>query len=240
MNNLRTFYRILSQFNYDTIFFDAKTGKNIEFKKIFPTGSYSIIGNSSSILNNKNGKIIDSYNNVVRFNNYKIDKYKIYVGEKTDIWITGAGVQASSNIENKNATKIMITPKNISFQQKKNQFYNKYKDDNFFIFHNNFVMKLITSLVNGTPTTGMIIILLLSAKYNYIDTYGFSFGKVNNKYHYYNDNIIMDNGHKWNTEKKYYNLLSKQKIINKTKKNYNISSDTNNKLKELKKLFISF
>ncbi len=30
MNNLRTFYRILSQFNYDTIFFDAKTGKNIE------------------------------------------------------------------------------------------------------------------------------------------------------------------------------------------------------------------
>ena len=236
MNNLKKFYNILSKINYDAIFFDAKTNKNIPFKEIFPEGKYAIIGNSSSLLENQHGSIINKYDNVIRFNNYQTDNYEVYTGKKTDIWITGAGVQSSSVIPDNNAKKVLVVPKLIPFQTKKMQYYLKYKSNEFIIFHNDFVMRLMTSLVGGTPTTGMIMILLLSVKYNSIDTFGFSFCKINNKYHYYNDKVVMDGGHRWNAERSIYDLLLKIQMINRSIKNYSISDDTNNKLEELKKI----
>jgi len=60
-----------------------------------------IIGNGTSVLNKKRGKFIDkTFKNVVRLNDYVIDGYEEYIGNKTTIWSTGAGMATSPrNIE---------------------------------------------------------------------------------------------------------------------------------------------
>lgn len=235
MNNLKHFFRIMSKINYDAIFYDSIQEQNIPFKQIFPPGTYSIVGNSPIILENKNGKTIDNSDYVIRFNNYKTEGYESYTGKRTTMWITGAGVQTSSDIQNIDAKKFLVIPRNMRFKEKKMQFYNKYKKTEFIVLHNDFLLKLISSLVGGVPTTGMIMLLLLSAKYKTINTFGFSFGAFNNKYHYYPDSVVIDVGHRWNKEKQIYALLYRIGIINNNKHTL-ISKDTDDKLEELKQI----
>jgi hypothetical protein len=45
-----------------------------------------VIGNGSSVLDHELGDTINSFEEVVRFNDYKIDGYEKYVGSKTTIW----------------------------------------------------------------------------------------------------------------------------------------------------------
>lgn len=47
-----------------------------------------LVGNGNQILKYQLGKIIDKFDIVVRFNNFKIDSYEEYVGTKTDWWAT--------------------------------------------------------------------------------------------------------------------------------------------------------
>ncbi len=42
-----------------------------------------IVGNGTSILDSKNGKSIDSFDDVVRFNSFRIKDYEEYTGKKT-------------------------------------------------------------------------------------------------------------------------------------------------------------
>ena len=45
-----------------------------------------VIGNGSSVLNHELGTLIDSFQNVARFNEYQIDGYEEFVGTKTTFW----------------------------------------------------------------------------------------------------------------------------------------------------------
>lgn len=45
-----------------------------------------IVGNGSSLLNKPNGEVIDSFDIVVRFNNFKIKTFEKFVGTKTNYW----------------------------------------------------------------------------------------------------------------------------------------------------------
>lgn len=47
-----------------------------------------IVGNGSSILDRENGRLIDSFDIVVRFNSFKIKNYEKHTGIKTNIWFT--------------------------------------------------------------------------------------------------------------------------------------------------------
>ena len=47
-----------------------------------------IVGNGTSVLDAELGDKIDSFDNVVRFNTYRIAEYEKNVGTKTDIWAT--------------------------------------------------------------------------------------------------------------------------------------------------------
>ena len=44
-----------------------------------------IIGNGESVLNNQFGSLIDKFDNVARINNYRINGYQNFIGEKTTI-----------------------------------------------------------------------------------------------------------------------------------------------------------
>lgn len=56
-----------------------------------------IVGNGSSLLHTPNGTIIDSYDNVARFNAFDIENYKLFVGSKTTIWFNVINFQDKSN-----------------------------------------------------------------------------------------------------------------------------------------------
>lgn len=45
-----------------------------------------LVGNGPSLLNKKNGDLINGFTTVVRFNSYTTTLYEEYVGSKTDIW----------------------------------------------------------------------------------------------------------------------------------------------------------
>lgn len=45
-----------------------------------------IVGNGTSILNKEYGHFIDSYETVIRFNNYGTRGFEKFAGKKTDIW----------------------------------------------------------------------------------------------------------------------------------------------------------
>mgnify|MGYP001346499834 CR=1 FL=1 len=47
-----------------------------------------IVGNGTSILDYRNGNIIDSFGTVIRFNSFKIKGFEEYTGTKTDVWWT--------------------------------------------------------------------------------------------------------------------------------------------------------
>lgn len=63
-----------------------------------------IIGNGVSLLNYEAGKIIDSYEKVIRLNNFVINGYEKNVGTKTNVWIHSAYsnilLRDMSNIDN--------------------------------------------------------------------------------------------------------------------------------------------
>lgn len=45
-----------------------------------------IVGNSPDLLKQKNGKLIDSFNYVLRMNEFEIEGFEDYVGERTDVY----------------------------------------------------------------------------------------------------------------------------------------------------------
>lgn len=110
---------------------------------IFLSKNIAIVGNSSSILNKKLGKVIDEYDDVVRFNKAKIKNFEDYVGAKTTLRVInnptfecanfGPGWEESDNDSNfaltlRNMNILTISPymikKNIKIKYSKQE--NKY------------------------------------------------------------------------------------------------------------------
>lgn len=218
---LRNFFLSLTTTNFDDIFYDGNTGKNIPFREVFPTGNYAVVGNSPISLEKKNGFDINKANYVVRFNNFQLTNYEYNIGTKTDIWITGGGKQAPNHIplvadSSKQMKKILMINNSKSFKDKQLKVIEKYSSENlssFIIFHNDALLNKFSTLLQGVPTTGFIVLLLLASKYKSINTYGFSFGSYKRKYHYYNDNVTQDYGHRWSKELEIFKIVVKKKLL---------------------------
>lgn len=221
---IKSFFLSISSINFDEVFYDASTNKSIPFNEVFLPGKYSIVGNSSISLEKENGNNIDKSDYVIRFNNFQLENYEKHVGAKSNIWVTGGGIQAPNkipeNIQDGNITKILLLNNIKKFDYKKNKLLEKYGTlQSFVIFHNDLILSKIITLIQGIPTTGFVILLLLCAKYKKIDTYGFSFGSYKNKYHYYKDVVFQDYGHRWSKELEIFKLLVTKQLL----KNYDIN-----------------
>jgi len=225
----------MSTVDFDNFFYNGSTGESIPFKAIFPPGKYAIVGNSPITLEKKNGVNIDLHDYVIRFNNFQLVNYESYVGKKTNSWITGGGQQAPNNLpvclDREIMKKVLVMNKNISFKEKQKRIQNKYQSYNlssFVIFHNKTFLNSVTSLVQGVPTTGLLIILMLAAKYRNIDTYGFSFGSYKQRYHYYRDTVRQDYGHRWKNELILFQKIVRKKLVNNYDIINNFQSTINN------------
>ena len=60
----------------------------------------AIVGSSASILKKKNGVKIDQYDEIIRFNNSKIQNYEEYVGTKTTIRVVNNPTFECANMWN--------------------------------------------------------------------------------------------------------------------------------------------
>ena len=69
---------------------------NLKFisPKLEITENIAIVGSSASLLEKENGKLIDSFDEVVRFNRAPTEGYEKYVGEKSTIYIVNPHVFA--------------------------------------------------------------------------------------------------------------------------------------------------
>ncbi len=157
-----------------------------------------LIGNGPSLLDKKNGEEIDSFNNVVRFNNYKIDSFESYVGKKTDIWFT-----------------VCCNPKHMESIHKYKEVYahswewNKEKCKTYQkISQKRFCIKMERGFVRSnipidSPSTGLIAMFYFLSKYKKITITGFDWWSSNK--HHYGDNEKRGSIHKPSEE---YQVIS--------------------------------
>jgi hypothetical protein len=162
----KTIDRELKIKNVNRSFIDLTNLKNfISGKNII------LVANSSDLLKNKNGRLIDSYDIVIRFNSFKLDEE--YTGKKTTIH-TSVYLQ-DINLDQFVPIRFVVS---ISLKNwiKKIESLDKFKQSLILKYnhHNEINGQKIT---NKPPTTGfvMLTLLLKLGGYEKIDLIGFNF-----------------------------------------------------------------
>ena len=85
--------------------------------------SILIIANGESALDENYGDIINDFSTIARINNYSIDGFEKYIGNKTDIWFNGAN--SKLKLRPKYTSKIIVLLPSERLIKKKN-ILNKY------------------------------------------------------------------------------------------------------------------
>jgi hypothetical protein len=181
-----------------------------------------IVGNGSSLLDNTNGDIINSFDNVVRFNAYTIESFEKHVGTKTTIWFN------TINFQNKNDWRVS-SPYNQIFLHSWQ--WDDKKDKLYIDFCSHFRLNNIDTPITKTKKQSIIEI----ANYFNIETYkAFSTGIIaiwemlkmsptvvitgfdwwDRNEHHYNDKACRGTLHKPVIEKQIIDQLIDEKRIN--------------------------
>jgi len=193
-----------------------------------------IVGNAPTNLDNEFGKLIDSFDTIIRFNEFQIKDYEKNIGTKTLIWVISDFVainllQKYKNwLDDNNKVKILIVipyktnDPNKFYEEgykEMNDFYNQsdIKNELFFI-NKDFVKKIQTDyeFYPHWPSTGLLTILYFIQFNKSISFTGFNFFQKiggGDKIHYYNDNCISN--HNGDKEKIIVNKLIETKKVKK-------------------------
>ena len=172
--------------------------------------SILVIGNGESILKKRLQRKIDSFDKVLRINNYIINDFELFVGTKTDIWFNGANSKlVSPRIIPKQV--IVAPPSEIIIKHQKNlkhyiarrvgQDYN-----NLTLLTLEEIRRYETEVGSNRLTTGLYAIKWALNNFEKVYIHGFDFF-INSKAHYYDsklmnfvNNKILNKGHKHNNE----------------------------------------
>lgn len=152
-------------------------------------GTCILVGNGPSVMYKKLGEIIDSHDEVLRFNSFKINGFEEYTGRKTTVWSTfGRGVLPADDVRPQKiifthgesgkpayeSEKIWRIPLTYYYELR-----DKIKKDSDF----NDVSVIL-------PSSGVLVMKwLLDNVYDEISIIGFdSFSKeISGKHHYWNE-----------------------------------------------------
>ena len=182
--------------------------------------SIILIGNANIKENELFGEIIDSFDNVVRFNRFETKNYKKYIGEKTTHWILNQDLYRRGFFEKKlrgdlDVKRYVITSavpnKNVNL---KNITYVLGQDSKVFQEYKNFWGNKVSPTYK--PDTGILTILYFLNEYDKVYLYNFDFGETK---HYFNSDQ-PNKKHDWNYSKKIVEHFIKKdrlKILNKNK-----------------------
>lgn len=167
-----------------------------------------IVGNAPYDKNKENGDLINSFKNVVRFNNFSINKeHQNYIGNKIDYWCMSCFVYHSNkklyNSRKNNIDNILIL--------KPNKFLNRYpikKDGKIkaLIEKQDIIVPKEYNFGKNWPSTGLLAVFYFLQQYPKVYVTGFNhFDKTKGSIHYYEN--LKQIGHKSNLEKEIFNDL---------------------------------
>jgi len=162
-----------------------------------------LIGNGSSVLDFLNGHIIDTFDIVIRFNNFKIKNYEQHVGTKTDYWFTWYDFHLKDNL---NLDRIYFHSwvKNKEKDKNYNKIIKKY--NNIITVDYDILPEIkleIPEYPHNSFSTGLIATHLMLKEYNKVYIYGFDWWE-NRKEHHYNDKAKIGKLHHPKLEYKYF------------------------------------
>jgi hypothetical protein len=153
-----------------------------------------VVGNGSSVLLKENGGVIDSFEEVVRFNKYAIGGYEKNVGTKTSIWFT---VRPISFYKKDFRLKIKYNEVYFCYRwDVQAKWYNSYLEHfkNLGVTVDKIKVDQMQHKINNQfdfskkiePSTGLIAILKFIDIYEKVFITGFDWWD-NEKNHYYDD-----------------------------------------------------
>lgn len=169
-----------------------------------------LVGNSSNILNKKLGSYINSFENVVRFNRFRIKDFKEDLGIKCTHWVINYKLTTDHrNYLVKNLSKVkseIIDLKQalvLTTAEDKGQI-NKIKNQvNIPVIYKRFKPHF-----NSKPTTGFLAIEYFLEYFPKLTLIGFDFGKSNHYWGNYGPSDVPGK-HEWDKEKNHINNLVK-------------------------------
>lgn len=163
----------------------------------------AIVGNGGSLIGNKKGDEIDSFDIVIRFNNYQLgDTYTCDVGSKESIWCTGFCKDVPERPADNIICPLPINiPKHLMrYTSTDIQQYNQQKHRTIFIPE---VIYLSLIKLVKIPSIGMCLLYWLSEEnYNISSSnvFGFDFFEKSKNHHYFGDHSRA--GHSGEAEKR--------------------------------------
>lgn len=183
------------------------SGKNC--KRIIKNRHIVVVGNGGSLLNSNKGVAINSFKDVVRFNDYRIFGYEADVGTKTTIWFT----------VNCELRKLKNKYKRVYFHSWN---WDRTKVDCYYRLRGAFPELLNTQRTdcieikanvpkypNMAFSTGLIAIHILLREYDHLHLVGFDWG-IDKYRHHYGDEEARGDLHKPKLEWEYIQRLHKQ------------------------------
>lgn len=167
-----------------------------------------LIGNGPSLLDHRLGRVIDTYDLVVRFNSYVVHGFEDHVGSKTDIWFSTGCPQNH-------------TPRDYYRTYWHSWCWEAHKDTNFqrFLVHYPDAIKTNRDMILGMQkisgnkryqdySTGAIAAHILVEEFGQVSIAGFDWWS-DNPVHHYCDKVTRGTLHKPNHELRFFNSLVK-------------------------------
>lgn len=186
-----------------------------------PSPKTIILGNGSSLLHNKNGHLIDTFDSVVRFNAYSINGYEDYVGTKTSIWFNVINFTDKEKEPRCNKAYDRIILHSWNFNKETDKLW---KDFNNFCPTFNYektTKNILDEMIeyNGSKneytaySTGAIALWMLLKEQPKLYISGFDWWNPSQKHHY-NDSVPIGTLHKPLIEKRLIDkLYNEDKLI---------------------------
>ena len=164
-----------------------------------------LVGNASNVLGKKLGSYIDSFENVVRFNRFRIKNFEKDLGKKCTHWVLNYKLTTDSrNYLVKNLEKVTSNTTDLkqalilTTAKDDGKLDNIRKQVDIEVIYKQYPVPF-----NYKPTTGFLAIKYFLEQFPKLTLAGFDFGKSN---HYWGNKGIADvpqSKHEWGKEKKY-------------------------------------
>ena len=178
-----------------------------------------IIGNGRSVLEYSFGKQINTISIVGRINNFTINNYSEYIGQRTDIWFNGANQNLKRQKVTPNEVVVFIPPEIL--RRKKEKIHDRISR-RLHIDKEKYLLIPLETMENyetltgvKRPTTGTSCILWAVENFEKVIIHGFDFF-IDSKSHY-NDNFITKWLIDWGINKKggKHNMMAEKIYIEK-------------------------
>lgn len=171
--------------------------------------SLILVGSGTSLLNKENGKIIDSFEDVVRFNAFTTQGFEKYVGSKTTIWFN---VNPTDRADSHTYKRIYAHSWDI--QEEKCPVYSYYKGrENVTKLPRTTIDEAINLTGGVSPSTGLLAIIHLLKQHKQVTITGYDWWE-NEDHHYYGKEHYRGPNHKPLIEKEIiYNLIELGKVF---------------------------